>query len=93
MEFTHSFFFLRLQCDISKDHVVVGGSKNFNTANMHISSRVCGHSEQIGPEQAIFCEVTTVRLVSHGNHHNQVILTVRNSDENDINIATLICPL
>lgn len=71
----------------------IGGSKDFDTVNMQLSSLVCGHSESIGPEQAIFCDVTTIRLVSHGKHNNQVIATVRNVDENDINIATLICPL
>ncbi|XP_031623478.1 corticotropin-releasing factor-binding protein isoform X2 [Contarinia nasturtii] len=80
-------------CDSSMDHLVIGGSKDLDSVNMQISSNVCGHTEKIGPEQAIFCEVTTVRLVSHGNYNNQLILTVRNADENDINIATLLCPM
>lgn len=71
----------------------VGGSTDFNTVNMQLSSTVCGHSEEIGPDQPIFCGITTVRLVSHGNHNNQVILTVRNADEKDIPMATLICPM
>lgn len=60
---------------------------------MELSTLVCGHTEVIGPDQAIFCDVTTVRLISHGKHNNQVLLSIRNVDENDINIATLICPL
>lgn len=82
-----------MQCDSTKDHVAVGGSKNFNTANMELSSTVCGHSEEIGPDQAIFCGITSVRLVSHGKHNNQLILTVRNAGEEDIASATLICPM
>ena len=73
--------------------MAIGGSKDLDSVNMELSSMVCGHSELIGPEQAIFCDVTTVRLISRGNHNNQVLITVRNVDENDINIATLICAL
>lgn len=60
---------------------------------MEMSSSVCGHSEKIGPEQAIMCELTTVRLISYGDHNNQIVLTIRNANENDIEKATLICPL
>lgn len=60
---------------------------------MQIATTICGHSEKIGPNQAIMCELTSVRLVSHGEHNNHVILTIRNADENDIDIASLICPL
>lgn len=73
--------------------MAIGGWKNFNTINMELSSTVCGHSEEIGPEQAIFCEITVVRLVSHGNHNNQLIVHVRNAEEHDISSATLLCPL
>lgn len=72
--------------------MAVGGSKDLDTNNMEISTSVCGHSEHIGPEQAIFCPVTTVRLISRGIHNNQVVLTVRKANENDINSATLMCP-
>lgn len=60
---------------------------------MEISTTVCGHTEKIGPEQAIFCPMTTIRLVSNGKHNNQAVLTVRKATENDIGIATLVCPL
>lgn len=60
---------------------------------MELSTTVCGNSEDIGPEQAIFCDLTTIRLISHGSHNNQIVLTIRNAHENDINIASLICPL
>lgn len=73
--------------------MAIGGAKDFDTSNMEISTSVCGHSEHIGPEQAIFCPMTTVRLISNGKHNNQVLLTIRRANENDINIATLICPL
>lgn len=71
----------------------MGGSKDLDTTHMEISSSVCGHTESIGPEQAIMCELTSVRLVSHGDHNNQVVLTIRSADENDIEKATLICAL
>lgn len=60
---------------------------------MDISTTICGHSEVTGPDQAIFCDLTTIRLVSHGTYNNQIVLTIRNALENDINIASLICPL
>lgn len=44
-----------------------------------------------GPHQAIFCEITTVRLISHGKHNNQVIVRLRKADENDLDIVTLSC--
>lgn len=72
--------------------MAIGGSKNFNTVNMQVANRVCGHSEEIGPELPVFCEMTTVRLVSHGHHNNQLILTVRNAEANDITSEALICP-
>lgn len=46
-----------------------------------------------GPEQAIFCEVTTVRLISTGKHNNHAIISIRKADENDFNLATLMCDL
>lgn len=46
----------------------------------------------IGPEQAIMCGVTTVRLVSNGNHNNEALVTIRSANVEDIDIATLICP-
>lgn len=46
----------------------------------------------IGPEQAVMCGVTTVRLVSNGNHNNEALVTIRSADVADIDIATLICP-
>lgn len=58
---------------------------------MQLSYSVCGNSDIAEPEQAIFCEVTTVRLVSHGRQNNQVLLTIRNAEEKDINIAALTC--
>lgn len=79
-------------CDKTRDHLAIGGSNSLETSNMELSTAVCGHSEHIGPEQAIFCPVTTIRLVSHGNYNNQVVLTIRKANENDIDIATLICP-
>jgi hypothetical protein len=44
-----------------------------------------------GPEQAIFCGVTTVRLESSGKFNNKVLVGVRQAEENDINLATAVC--
>lgn len=87
------FVFHTVKCDISRDRLDIGGSTDFDTVNMQLSSSVCGHSEKIGPAQGIFCELTTVRLISHGNHNNRVILSIRTADENDLDAATLVCPL
>lgn len=46
-----------------------------------------------GPEQAIFCGVTTIRLVSTGRFQNQAAIMIRKAEEHDFEIATLICAL
>lgn len=46
-----------------------------------------------GPEQAIFCGVTSVRLSSNGHLNNNVIVTIRKADENDLTAATLMCDI
>lgn len=86
--------FRTVKCgDVSRDRLDIGGSKDFDTVNMQLSTSVCGHSEESGPAQAIFCELTTARLISHGNHNNQVIVSIRTADENDLDAATLACSL
>lgn len=47
----------------------------------------------LGPEQAIFCGVTTIRLISTGRFQNQASIMIRKAEEHDIDIATLICAL
>lgn len=44
-----------------------------------------------GPEQGIFCGVTSVRLSSSGNYLNTAVVSIRPADESDIAIATLVC--
>lgn len=60
---------------------------------MEQASAVCGASAELGPEQAIFCGVTSVRLVSTGRYQNQAAVIVRKADEHDLDIATLMCAL
>ncbi|XP_055381409.1 corticotropin-releasing factor-binding protein [Condylostylus longicornis] len=81
------------ECTTSPDHLEIGGSPGLESFGMEKSSDVCGFSEQQGPEQAIFCGITSVRLVSSGKHRNKAALMVRQADENDLEIATLVCPL
>ena len=38
----------------------------------------------LGPDQAIFCGITSVRLVSSGKYRNKAGLMVRQADENDL---------
>lgn len=47
----------------------------------------------VGPEQAIFCGVTSVRLSSNGKFNNNVVVSIRKADENDLSAATLICDI
>ncbi|KAJ6646670.1 Corticotropin-releasing factor-binding protein [Pseudolycoriella hygida] len=83
---------LNYDCEQSKqDKVVVGGSHGLDSSNMEKSSSVCGHSEETGPEQGIFCGVTSVRLSSSGNYVNTAVVSIRPADESDIAIATLVC--
>lgn len=75
------------------DKLEVGGSTGLDSYNMEKSSTICGKSDKIGPEQAIFCGVTTVRLSSSGQHSNHAQITIRAADENDLSLATLICEM
>ncbi|XP_037030304.1 corticotropin-releasing factor-binding protein [Bradysia coprophila] len=83
---------LSYDCEQNKqDRIVVGGSNGLDSSNMERSSSVCGHSEKAGPEQGIFCGVTSVRLSSSGNYVNTAVISIRPADESDIAIATLVC--
>lgn len=44
-------------------------------------------------EHIIFCDITTVRLVSSGAYDNSVTISMRKADENDISPSASICPL
>lgn len=45
----------------------------------------------VGPEQGIFCGVTSIKLESSGNYANRAVVSIRPADESDIAIATLLC--
>jgi hypothetical protein len=57
------------------------------------SAGVCGTSDVKGPEQAIFCGITSIRLESSGKHNNKVYVSMRQADENDMSLATAVCDL
>lgn len=71
----------------------IGGSAGLDTNHMELASAVCGASTELGPEQAIYCGVTSVRLVSTGRYQNQAAVILRKADERDLDIATLMCAL
>jgi len=71
----------------------IGGSAGLDITSMEQASAVCGATAELGPEQAIFCGVTSVRLVSTGRYQNQAAVIVRKADEHDLDIATLMCAL
>uniref|UniRef100_A0A1B0FNZ0 Corticotropin-releasing factor-binding protein n=1 Tax=Glossina morsitans morsitans TaxID=37546 RepID=A0A1B0FNZ0_GLOMM len=73
----------------NEDYLEIGGSPGLDSTHMEKSSDICGYAETPGPEQAIFCGVTTARLVSSGRHQNQVSIVIRKADEEDLNLATL----
>jgi hypothetical protein len=75
------------------DKVTVGGSAGLDSHHLTKATTICGKSELKGPEQAIFCGVTSVRLDSSGKHNNKVIVALRPADENDIALATAVCEL
>ena len=62
---------------------------------MEAASHICGNSDEVGPKQAIFCGVTTVRLSSSGAHSdsNNALVALRKADEDDLDLATLVCQL
>ncbi|KAH8311375.1 hypothetical protein KR044_005987 [Drosophila immigrans] len=80
-------------CHLLEDRLEIGGSAGLDTNSMELASAVCGASGELGPEQAIYCGVTSVRLVSTGRYQNQAAVIVRKSDEHDLDIATLMCAL
>ncbi|EDW84454.1 uncharacterized protein Dwil_GK13130 [Drosophila willistoni] len=80
-------------CNMFPDRLEIGGSAGIDAFGMEQSSSVCGSTNEPGPEQAIFCGVTSVRLVSTGRYQNQAAVVVRKADEHDIDVATLMCAL
>ncbi|KAH8232420.1 hypothetical protein KR032_006134, partial [Drosophila birchii] len=80
-------------CQLPSDRLEIGGSAGLDALGMEQASAVCGASSEPGPEQAIFCGVTTVRLVSSGRYQNQAALVLRKADVQDLDIATLMCAL
>ncbi|XP_065089661.1 corticotropin-releasing factor-binding protein isoform X2 [Ochlerotatus camptorhynchus] len=75
------------------DRLEIGGSSGLDSSNMDKSSTICGKSMEPGPEQAIFCGISTARLISSGRHSNQALVSVRVADENDISLATVLCDM
>ncbi|XP_017000594.2 corticotropin-releasing factor-binding protein [Drosophila takahashii] len=80
-------------CQMPSDRLEIGGSSGLDPIGMEQASAVCGASSDLGPEQAIFCGVSTVRLVSSGRFQNQAAIVLRKADVQDMEIATLICAL
>ncbi|XP_017480066.1 PREDICTED: corticotropin-releasing factor-binding protein-like, partial [Rhagoletis zephyria] len=80
-------------CGMYDDRLEIGGSSGLDAIAMEKAADVCGYSDQQGPEQAIFCGVTTVRLISTGRYQNHATVIIRKADENDLDIATLVCAL
>ena len=93
--FSTLFFFTFSQCDHpnNDDKLEIGGSPGLDSYILEKSSTVCGKSEKVGPEQAVFCGVTTARLSSTGAYHNQALIAIRPADENDLHLATVICEM
>lgn len=61
---------------------------------MEAASQICGNSDDVGPQQAIFCGVTTVRLSSTSQGNDHALVVMRKADvEQDLDLATLICQL
>ncbi|XP_017058714.1 corticotropin-releasing factor-binding protein isoform X2 [Drosophila ficusphila] len=80
-------------CQMPSDRLEIGGSSGLDSIGMEHASAVCGSSSELGPEQAIFCGVSTVRLVSSGRFQNQAAIVLRKAEDQDLDIATLICAL
>ena len=89
-----------MQCETAPNKLVVGGSSGLDSFFMEPSSQICGNSDEVGPKQAIFCGVTTVKLVASGHGDGSggggggsALVVLRKADEEDIGEATLICQL
>ncbi|KAL9898426.1 corticotropin-releasing factor-binding protein isoform 2-T4 [Glossina fuscipes fuscipes] len=79
------------ECMQNDDYLEIGGSPGLDSTHMEKSSDICGYAETPGPEQAIFCGVTTARLVSSGRYQNHVSIMIRKADAEDLDLATLVC--
>lgn len=82
----------------------IGGSNGLDSHLMEMASAACGHSVSSSSsssalhhteavEQAIYCGVTTIRLLSSGNYINRAMVSIRPATENDMSIATLVCQM
>lgn len=84
-----------LKCDQQDalDRVTVGGSSGLDSHHITKATTICGKTDLNGPEQAVFCGVTSVRLESSGKYNNKVVVSLRPADEEDISLATAVCDL
>lgn len=89
------------QCDSQADRLDIGGTSGLDSTGMEVASSVCGvtpkkqlPNKEIVPDgQAIFCGVTTVRLISSGRLSNEARISMRPADDVDMSIATMVCAM
>lgn len=93
VDFLSSLFPLKCDQPESSDKVTIGGSSGLDSHHLTKAVSVCGKTELKGPEQAIFCGVTSIRLDSSGNYNNRVVVSLRPAEESDITLATAVCDL
>lgn len=74
------------------DYVQIGGSFGLDNSDLFVVESICGINSKPGPEQILFCETTTVRLVSSGAYDNSVTMSLRKAVEDDISPAATLCP-
>lgn len=75
------------------DYLQIGGSSGLDTANMMVTDSVCGKTrDSRTAEETIACGITTVRLVSSGNHRNVAQVAIRPAEEEELFSASFMCP-
>lgn len=77
-----------------KDLVQIGGSQGLDNSKLVVAEDICGiDSKPQAHDATIFCDATTVRLVSSGEFDNSVTFVIRLAGAEDILEPDLVCEL
>lgn len=89
----HELFTIALKCESPFDKLVVGGSNGVQDGpnDMEVLTNICGKSKEHGAPMNVFCEYTTIRLVSSGKYQNDALLTIGLPSFDDEFPLTLFC--
>lgn len=79
-----------MKCEPSFDKLVVGGSNGVQELG-EVLTNICGKSKEHNSPMNVFCEYTTIRLVSSGKYQNGALVTIGLPSFDDEYPFTLFC--